>query len=279
MIDAKKFLPLFCFASLAALGGALYSAPARADVKSGVDAWTAGDYARAVKEWTPLARRGDADAQFNLAQAYKLGRGVPEDLDKAKELYGQAAAQGHLQAADVYGLLLFQDGEHEKAMPYIKASAARGDPRAQYILGVAHFNGDLAEKDWVRAYALVSLARQAGLPQAARALARMDTFIPLADRQKSVLLSPKIAAQAEATRERLAASAELGGSPSAAAAMPPAGMAISVPPSGSAPKHIRVPQTSSPETAIASAVHVAGNDSPATAGADYARPLAPPAPV
>ncbi|MCJ2187916.1 SPOR domain-containing protein, partial [Novosphingobium beihaiensis] len=69
------------------------------------------------------------------------------------------------------------------------------------------------------------------------------------------------------------------GSPSAAAAMPPAGMAISVPPSGSAPKHIRVPQTSSPETAIASAVHVAGNDSPATAGADYARPLAPPAPV
>ncbi|MCJ2177299.1 SPOR domain-containing protein [Novosphingobium album (ex Hu et al. 2023)] len=272
MIDAKKFLSLFCFGSLAAIGAGLPAASAWADVKAGVDAWTAGDYSRAVKEWMPLAKRGDADAQFNLAQAYKLGRGVPTNLEKAKELYGKAAAQGHVQAADIFGLLLFQDGEREKALPYLKASAAHGDPRAQYILGVAHFNGDLVEKDWVRAYALVSLAQQAGLPQATRALAQMDSFIPLADRQKSVILSTQIAADAEATRERLATSTELGGAPVAGEAMLPP-MADAVPPAAS------VHRASSPDMAIADAARLAGSDSPATAGADYARPQSPPAQV
>ena len=57
-----------------------FAAPARADVKAGVDAWQAGNYPAAVAEWRPLAIAGDADAQFNLGQAYKLGRGVPADL-------------------------------------------------------------------------------------------------------------------------------------------------------------------------------------------------------
>ena len=52
------------------------AAPALADVKAGVDAWARGDYAAAVKEWRGPATAGDADAQFNLAQAYRLGRGV-----------------------------------------------------------------------------------------------------------------------------------------------------------------------------------------------------------
>ncbi|WP_346770647.1 SPOR domain-containing protein [Novosphingobium panipatense] len=178
-------------------------------VKDGVDAWSNGDYAAAVRTWEPLAQKGDADALFNLAQAYKLGRGVPLDLSSAERLYGQAAEKGHVQAADAYGLLLFQEGERERALPYLQASAARGDPRAMYILGVAHFNGDLVAKDWVRAYALASLARQAGLPQAAEALARMDEHVPLADRQKSVVVAEQISAQAQANRERLNTAVEL----------------------------------------------------------------------
>src|SRR5262249_41356987 len=90
---------------------------ASADVKAGVDAWSRGAYARAVTEWKGPADRGDADAQFNLAQAYKLGRGVKVDLARAEELFGKAAAQGHLQAADNFGLLLFQRGERARAMP------------------------------------------------------------------------------------------------------------------------------------------------------------------
>ena len=108
--------------SLLAGAALLAASPAFADVKAGVDAWSRGDYASAVGEWKGPADKGDADAQFNMGQAYKLGRGVPADLAKAEELFGKAAAQGHLQAADNYGLLLFQRGEHVRALPYIKAA-------------------------------------------------------------------------------------------------------------------------------------------------------------
>ena len=199
---------------------AAQAAPALADVKAGVDAWSAGNYAVAVQEWRPLADKGDADAQFNLAQAYKMGRGVAADLSRAEDLYGKAAAQGHVQASDTYGLMLFQRGERQKAMPFIRASAARGDSRAEYILGVAHFNGDIVEKDWTRAYALVSMAQRAGLSQATGALAQMDAHIPLEDRQKSVALAAQLSAQAEATRTSEATGTELGSKPTDAATRP-----------------------------------------------------------
>jgi len=88
-----------------------FTIPAQADVKTGVDAWSRGDYASALREWQPYADKGDADALFNLGQAYKLGRGVPQDMVKAEMLYAKAAAKGHAQAGDNYGLLLYQRGE------------------------------------------------------------------------------------------------------------------------------------------------------------------------
>ncbi len=101
--------------------------PAHADVKDGVDAWQAGDFAKAVAEWRPLALAGDADAQFNLGQAYKLGRGVPVDLVQAESWYRRAAKQGHLQAEDNLGLVIFTAGRQKEAMTYIIRSAERGE--------------------------------------------------------------------------------------------------------------------------------------------------------
>ena len=210
----------------------ILSAPAVADTKAGVDAWTRGDYAGAVKQWQAQAATGDADALFNLGQAYKLGNGVKQDLAKAEALFGQAAAQGHPQAADNYGLLLFQRGERVRALPYLRAAADRGDPRAQYLLGVAHFNGDLVPKDWVRAYALVTLAQQQGLPQASSALAQMDQYVPIDQRQQGVQLAGELQTQADATRARQLAAVDLGNqvpSSSAAPAPPPAPVAQPAP--------------------------------------------------
>lgn len=187
--------------------------PALADVKAGVDAWAAGNYDTAVHEWQGLAAAGDPDAQFNLAQAYKLGRGVPRDLGKAETLYASAAAKGHLQAGDNYGLLLFQRGERAQALPYIRAAAGRGDARAQYLVGLALFNGDGMPKDWVRAYAYVSLAQQAGLPQANSALAQMDQHVSMADRQRSMAVASEIATATESTRARQIAAADLDTAP------------------------------------------------------------------
>lgn len=179
------------------------TAQASGDVKHGVEAWEGGDYATAVKLWRPLAIKGDADAQFNLAQAYRFGRSVPLDMKAAEDWYRRAAGQGHLQAEDNLGLIMFQNGDRQNAMPLIRRSADRGDPRAQYVLATAMFNGDFADKDWTVAYALMTRASATGLARASASLAQMDKFIPLEQRQKGLALArdmelnssrPKIAA-------------------------------------------------------------------------------------
>ncbi len=255
--------------------GLLLSSPASADVKEGVDAWTRGDYTAAVSQWKGPADSGDADAQFNLAQAYKLGRGVKQDLAKAEELFGKAADHGHMQASDNFGLLLFQRGERTKAMPYLVAASDRGDPRAQYLLGIAHFNGDNVPKDWVRAYALVSLAQQAGLTQAGGALAQMDQYIPLDQRQKSVKLAQELSEQAEATRARQLTSVSLGSNSIPGSPTPPPPVALNPRPAPvitaqSAPPRIATVRTVPPASPV--------TGSPRDAGADFSRPR-PGAPV
>ncbi|MDP2131499.1 MAG: SPOR domain-containing protein [Erythrobacter sp.] len=193
--------------SIAAL--ALFAGPALADVKAGVDAWTAGDFTRAVAEWQGPAAAGDADAVFNLAQAYRLGRGVEADNARARQLYEEAARLGHIKAADNYGLMLFQEGEQDKAMPMIRAASDRGDPRAQYVLGLSHFNADYAPLDWVRAYALMTLANSAGLPQARDALAQMDQYVPAAQRSQAQSLARELETGARVQRAAELAAAEL----------------------------------------------------------------------
>jgi hypothetical protein len=204
-----------------------FAAPAHADVKDGVDAWEAGDYQKAVAEWRPLAVAGDPDAQFNLGQAYKLGRGVPSDLMQAESWYRRAAKQGHLQAEDNLGLILFTANKRAEAMPYILASAGRGEPRAQYVLGTAHFNGDFADKDWPRAYALTKRASDAGLEIASARLAQLDRLIPLEQRQAGLAMLPQM--ERDEGRARLAA--VNAAAPEPAKPAPSAIKTASVPPS------------------------------------------------
>jgi cell division septation protein DedD len=184
-------------ASAPAMLQAAAGAPA-GGVKAGVDAWQTGAFGRAIEIWRPLANQGDPDAQFNMGQAYKLGRGVPADLAIAQSWYQKAAQQGHPQAQANLGLILFQNGNRPGAMPWLRKAADAGDPRAQYVLGTAYFNGDLVGKDWVRAYAMMSRAASAGLPQAATNLAAMDNLIPLAQRQQGLALAQRSGASGPA---------------------------------------------------------------------------------
>ncbi|MES2301154.1 MAG: SPOR domain-containing protein [Pseudomonadota bacterium] len=237
----------------------LTTAPALADVKAGVDAWSRGEFAGAVKEWLGPAAKGDADAQFNMGQAFKLGKGVPQDTKRAEAWYRKAASQGHIKAADTLGLLMFQDGRKADALPFLQASAERGEPRAQYILGIAHFNGDIVGKDWVRAYALMSRAASAGLEQATRSLATMDGIVPLEQRQLAMSLSSELEQKAQENRSRQFAAADLGVSTA-----PTAPLRTVIP--GGALQRADIPPS------------VPAPSGPVTAGADFANPVTMPGP-
>ncbi|NNC52573.1 MAG: sporulation protein [Erythrobacter sp.] len=188
MTAAGKYLVALGSAAIAVV----CAAPALADTRSGVIAWNAGDYSAAVREWQAPAAQGDANAQFNLGQAYRYGRGVPQDLTRAEEYYAAAAASGHEDAADLYGILLFQRGAEAEALPYLRTAARRGNTSARYFLSLAHFNGDVAEKDWPLAYALASLADVGGLPQATRALGRMNPYLSAEQKREALMLAEQI---------------------------------------------------------------------------------------
>lgn len=185
---------MLCAAAAAVMVAA---SPAGADVRAGIEAWRAGNYEAAVREWRPLADAGDRDAQFNLGQAYKLGRGVTMDLTQAQGWYERAARQGHAQAESALGLLLFQTDQRERAMPWIRRAAERGDPRAQYVLGTAHFNGDLVPQDWPRAYALLRRAADQGLPAARTSLTEMERHLSAADRERGLALAREMGAPSQ----------------------------------------------------------------------------------
>jgi TPR repeat protein len=158
-------------------------------VKDGILAWQHANYSEAVAIWRPLAEAGNADAAFNLGQAYRLGRGVAIDLATAQKWLGKAAAAGHLDAQTTLGLLLFDSGSRDVAMQWLKKAAERGEPRAMLVYGTALFNGDGVARDPVMAYAYVSRSAAQGLGPAKDTLAQMDEILPVEVRQKGVAIA------------------------------------------------------------------------------------------
>ena len=241
---------------------AAVTAPAFADVRAGVDAWNRADYRKAVEEWRGSANAGDAQAQFNLGQAYKLGRGVAVDMAMAESWYRKAALQGLPQAEANYGLALFDQGKRNEALPWLEKSVARGEPRAQLVLGTMLFNGDGVPKDWRRAYALMVRSAAASTPSANKVLAQMDQYIPQETRQQGLVLArqyesenqrpelpPEIAGQGTQLAMRgteLPPSASASGSSTRPVAMPPA-----PPPRPTRPDPRPAPEPDAPSPAAA----------------------------
>ena len=72
-----------------------------ADFQKGLTAAQSGDYATALREWEPLAKQGDADAQYYLGVMDANGQGVPQDYKTAVKWFKLAAEQGNAYAQAV----------------------------------------------------------------------------------------------------------------------------------------------------------------------------------
>jgi hypothetical protein len=105
----------------------LLATPANAqDFEKGLAAAESGDYETALREWRPLAKKGDAEAQYYLGSMYDRGIGVQQD-------YGEAAK-------------------------WYRRAAERGDADAQNNLGAMYINGNGVPLDYVRAHMWFNLA-------------------------------------------------------------------------------------------------------------------------
>ncbi len=137
----------------------LASFSAWADVEKGMEAFRRGDYAAAKAEWEPLAKSGDAAAQFNLGILYRRGLGVPPDNQRAIGWFERAAVRGHPTAQFNLGLI-YEQGigvppDRSAALRWYRRAAkgAKSDDgfrparsRAQYRLANILLDGDAVNR-------------------------------------------------------------------------------------------------------------------------------------
>lgn len=114
-------LALLLFLTLAAVA---------ADFSAGLTAYQQKDYATAVKEWRPLAEKGDAPSQFNLGLMYVDGLGVPQDYNQALSWFQRSAQQDY--------------------------------PKAQLNLGAMYASGKGVKRDYVQAYKWLNVCAAKG---------------------------------------------------------------------------------------------------------------------
>lgn len=114
--------------------GLMLAGPVSAqDFDKGSAAYDAGDFMTALQEWLPLAEQGDANAQYNLAELYKKGQGVPQDRVQASIWYRLSAEQGHPFAIFQLGSDAVLEGDLITGLMWFLVAAGSGIEEAIYF--------------------------------------------------------------------------------------------------------------------------------------------------
>ena len=133
------FKVLLCICALSVSGaGAAYAGPK----EDAIAAYDEGDYKRAARLFEPLAKHGDALAQFKLGVMYADGKGVKQNLKAAQDWYTKSADQGLADAQYNLGLLYYPENE---AKNLFEKAAGQGMAEAQHMLGVMYERGMIAD--------------------------------------------------------------------------------------------------------------------------------------
>lgn len=134
------------------------------DYEKGLAAYKRYDHATALREWRPLAFRGNASAQSRMAELYSRGgRGVPENPTEAARWARLAAKQGDAFAQTLLGLY-YSYGlggvsvDYTESVRWYRLAADQGDAKAQSSLGHMYLRGRGIPQDYVRAYMWLVIA-------------------------------------------------------------------------------------------------------------------------
>ncbi|HET6472335.1 MAG TPA: ankyrin repeat domain-containing protein, partial [Pseudomonadales bacterium] len=97
-----------------------------------------GDYPKARRLLDEMAHHGDTEAMYRLANLYRAGVGIPQDLAASARLYEQAAGAGHVPSQYMTGQC-YERGigvarDVAKAGEWYARAARAGDRRAQQQL-------------------------------------------------------------------------------------------------------------------------------------------------
>jgi uncharacterized protein len=150
------------FAGFLALVAAAAPLRAQGPLADGLAAYHAGDYAKALELWRPLAEKGNAEAQYRLGSLYMEGKGVEHDDAAALKWFLRAAEQGYAAAQYNVGASYAEGAGVEKsdaeAAKWFRRAADQGMAYAQLNLGLLYASGRGVPQDNIQAMTWLQLA-------------------------------------------------------------------------------------------------------------------------
>ena len=133
---------------------------------------TAPGVATRFAETMAAAKRGDPNAQLDVARAYVLGQGVKQDAVQATYWLNLAAEQGHVEAQYLAGKGLSgtnEEGRERASASWYRRAAYQGHADAQYQLALAFLQGRRGSpwpSNGEEAIALLRASANAGVAEA-----------------------------------------------------------------------------------------------------------------
>lgn len=105
----------------------------------------AGELDQLMEILVPLARGGNARAQFLMGELYSRGEGVPQDSEQAAQWWRKAAEQGMAYAQNELGVVLTDgigvEADPLQALAWYRKAAEQGLGVAQINIGLIYLNG------------------------------------------------------------------------------------------------------------------------------------------
>ncbi|MCF8721116.1 tetratricopeptide repeat protein [Nitrospina gracilis] len=135
----------------------------KADYNAAVTAYTSGDFKTAMAHFKTLAKRGNAEAMWYVADMYRYGRGVERDLQTAVDWFRKAADKNQPWALFEIGWF-YKNGtggykrDSHTALEWFEKSGKGGYALGQYYAAKAYMEGIGTEKDLNKAREWLILA-------------------------------------------------------------------------------------------------------------------------
>lgn len=106
------------------------------------------------KQFKKGSKRGYVQAHASLGQFYYIGYGTEKDEDKALKYLKKAAVKGEPSAQYLVGVISLISKENQdisRAVKYLKKAAKKNYKDANYLLGTLYINDNLTAKDLPKA--------------------------------------------------------------------------------------------------------------------------------
>lgn len=123
----------------------------------------------AVKWYRKGFDKGDDWSGYNLALSYSNGTGVPQDKQKALELYKEVydlenSASG--SSANAIGNVYYRQNDYEESIEWYNKGIEKNSGWAYYNLADCYYDGNGVKKDKNKAYELYKKAAELGIANA-----------------------------------------------------------------------------------------------------------------